>query len=339
MRYPIVGLLLTFCLLACQTNKKQYYQQEGEVFHTIFSVKYESSKSQAHTIEEALQAIDRSANPFNKASLLYAVNNNRPQWQDTTLSHIIEKALAICELTQGRYDITVGPLVNLWGFGYEKSSYQGDVPASAIDSIRAFVGYQRIHLQGDSIYKEDPRISIDLASVAKGYACDLVGERLRLDGVDNYLVDIGGEIAFCGVNPDGKPWRLGINKPLPDTLGIHNGELEVYLELPSKGGVATSGNYRNFKTSTSGRVYAHTIDPTKGAPIQSEVLSATILAKDCATADALATASMVIGGEQTIAMIEKLPDVEAALIVSDSTAKGYHLITTEGMKQYIKKDL
>lgn len=339
VQYLFLGGLFFFSFLfaSCHSSKKHFYETEGMVFHTYYSIKYEAEQPLDSAIEGALNYIDSIANPFNKSSLLYAVNNNLPQWQDKGLIYLFQKALNVYKATGGEYDITVGPLVNIWGFGYESSPYQGgDVPQRALDSLREFIGMDKVWLQGDTLCKEDPRVSIDMASIAKGYASDRVATALEQYGVTNYLVEIGGEISFKGINPQGKSWNIGINTPALDKEGSKNGDLEAILTLTGKGGVATSGNYRNYKVDEKGHLYAHTIDPIEGCPVQRDILSATILAPDCATADALATASMVVGSQKALEMIKDFEGVECFLLVADGRG-GYRSLMSEGMKQYISQ--
>ena len=174
-------------------------------------------------IAEALQKLNNVANPFEKGTLLYRLNNNETTLTDSTFRLLFSRAMEVSRMTQGKYDITVGPLVNIWGFGFEPSPWkEGKVPQSAIDSIRQFVGFDKVTLRGDTLVKADPRIRLDMASIAKGYASDLVADALCQKGVSDYLVEIGGEVAFSGINPDGEAWRVGVSKPVFDTLGISN---------------------------------------------------------------------------------------------------------------------
>lgn len=334
---PILLLLVvSLCGVSCKQNEKSFYHDEGTVFHTYYSIKYESTQSLEDEIVHALNYVDSIANPFNPHSLLYAFNNNLPQYSDRGFLFLFQKATEVSQATEGRYDITVGPMVNIWGFGYEPSPYEGEVPQEVLDSIRQFVGYEKVCIVADTLQKSDHRISIDMASIAKGYASDKVAEALRRHGVENYMVEIGGEIAFSGVNPQKRPWSIGVNVPTLDKAGSKNGELEAILSFTGKAGVATSGNYRNYKVSDDGFLYAHTIDPIEGRPVQRDILSATILAPDCATADALATACMLIGSEKAIALIEGWQGAEGFFLVVDKKAsKGYQQVITQGMKQYI----
>lgn len=334
-------ILTLFTILAAlivgvsSCHKEQYFEHQGEVFHTRYSIKYKSSHIHSQAIDSALQYLNNIANPFDRKSLIFKVNNNLPQWRDSLFIDLFERAIAVSRATGGYYDITVGPLVNVWGFGYEATVYKGNIPENVLDSIRDVVGFDKVCLRGDTVFKDDPRISLDMASIAKGYASDLVARALEKQGIADYMVEIGGEIAYAGVNPNGEAWRIGINKPTLDTLGIENGSFETILHLEGKGGLATSGNYRNYKINEEGTIYAHTIDPIEGRPVQRDVLSATILAPDCASADALATACMVMGSTKALAMVENLDGVECFLLVTDSIGIGYHRQMTDGIKPFL----
>lgn len=313
-----IGFLTLFCFSSCK-EQTHYVREAGEVFHTLYHMTYASDSSAQEVVERALQELNYTANPFDSTSLLYAINNNRTQVVNAGFIELWTAARECAERSQGAYDVTVAPLVNAWGFGFAPSPWpDGEVPRSALDSILSFVGYQKVTLRGDTLIKSDPRVQIDFSSIAKGMASDYVARALQAQGITSYMVEIGGEIAYAGVNPEGKPWSIGINKPLLDSLGLeHYNEYEVIIELPQKGGgVATSGNYRNFKVRDDGTLYAHTIDPRSGHPVETDVLSATILHADCFRADALATASMALGAEAAERMLQAIPGVEYLLIVA-----------------------
>lgn len=327
-------VLSLFSFVGCK-KKAPYQRVEGIVFSTYYHITYQSDQNCIDTINKALYHLNEIANPFDSTSLLYAINNNHKQWSDSAFIPLFQLAEKVAASTNGYYDVTVGPLVNLWGFGYDNSNYHGIVPRQKIDSVKQFVGYKKIRIQGDTVYKEDPRISIDMASIAKGYSSDLVAINLEKMGVTNYLVEVGGEISYNGVNPEGKPWRVGVNKPTLDSTGMHDGEIEAIVQLQGKGGLATSGTYRNFKVNNKGERYAHIIDPIEGIPVQRDVVSATIVAPTCAEADALATACIVMGSEKVLPVLEQYPGVEALLLVLDKSPKGYHRVATSGMQKLL----
>ena len=224
-----------------------------------------------------------------------------------------------------------GTRINAWGFGFEKSD---SVTQELIDSLLVFVGMDKISLspEGKAI-KTDPRIKLDFSAIAKGYGCDVVGRYLEKRGIRNFMVEIGGEVVARGVNPSGNCWRLGIRVPKEgDAAGPIPWIEKIAL---CDAALATSGNYLNYRIK-DGKKFAHTINPKDGKPIQRSLLSATVLSKDCMTADALATTFMVVGLEQAMELAESLPDVEAYFIsASETDTTGYHITQTSGMSRHI----
>ncbi len=315
----ICRLLCLSCLClafpACQP--KAYLKDGGEVFHTTYHITYQSSKDLHQAVADELEAIDASLSMFNPHSTLSAINRHDTTaialGDDAWVCHLLGKALEISRLTDGAFDITVAPLVNLWGFGFK---HHQTVNRSQVDSIREFVGYQLLDWQPESalLRKADARVQLDASAIAKGYACDIVGALLEREGVENYLVEIGGEIRMKGLNPKGKSWTVGIDRPEDDPLAERH-QLQAAISLSDKG-MATSGNYRNFYLK-DGRRIAHTIDPASGEPVQHSLLSATVVAADCLTADALATSFMVLGLERAIQLLESHPEWSAYFIYSD----------------------
>lgn len=278
-------LMFTAC-----TKQKQYFEESGSVFHTIYHIKYEGSEILTEKIDAEFQKFNLSLNPFNPNSIISKVNRNEPVEVDDWFIEVFNRAKEVSDHSEGIFDITCAPLVNLWGFGFSKMD---SVTPQMIDSIKQFVGYQKVRLDGRKVVKDDSRILLNCSAIAKGYASDVIARLLEREGVKNYMVEIGGEVTMKGVNQNGKCWRIGINKPEDDSTGIKN-DIEEVVQLCKKGGVATSGNYRNYYVK-DGKKYAHTIDPRTGYPSEQSILSATIVAEDCITADAYATAFMAMG--------------------------------------------
>ena len=312
--------------------KKQppFRTNEGLVFGTVYKITYQHADDLQNEIKEAMLEVDNSLSPYNPNSIITRINHN----QDTTLNehftHVFELAQQISAETEGAFDITVAPLVNAWGFGFKHSI---DIQPSVFDSLRQFIGYQKIKLVDGKMVKEDPRLMLDCSAIAKGYGVDRVARLLDKKGVQHYMVDIGGEVVVKGKNSRMKTWRIGINKPVEDSLSI-NQELQTILEV-SGVGMATSGNYRKFYYK-DGKRYAHTIDPRLGTPIQHNILSATVLAKDCTTADAYATAFMVMGLEKAKAFCEQHPELNAYLICAGE-GDSYEIYYTPGMEKFMIK--
>ena len=325
----LVLLLAGTIWILVKRNEGTYQQINGIIFGTIYNITYQSDKDLKPEIEAELKRFDSSLSPFHKTSIITLVNNNEDVLTDTLFQNCFNKAKEISILTDGAFDITVAPLVNAWGFGFKN----GEFPDSlVIDSLRNLTGYDRIALIDGKIEKEDERLMLNCSAIAKGYAVDVIAQLLNRNGIRNYLVDIGGEIVAKGRNSRDGLWRIGVNKPVEDSLSV-NQEIQQILQLTDRG-MATSGNYRNFYYR-DGKKYAHTIDPRTGYPVEHNLLSATVIAEDCMTADALATAFMVMGLEETKAYIKKHPEVDVYLIYSDDDGN-YQMFYSDGMWNYIR---
>ena len=248
---------------------------------------------------------------FNQQSIISRINRNDSVTTDELFNTMFREAMAISQLSDGAFDITVAPLVNAWGFGFKHSI---DIEPNVIDSLHQFVGYQKIRMQDGKIVKDDPRTMLDCSAIAKGYACDVVADTLEAYGCTDFCIEIGGELVVKGLNSKGVNWHIAINKPVEDSLCV-NSEIQEIVELTNCG-MATSGNYRNFY-EIDGKKYAHTIDPRTGYPVQHNLLSATIVAPDCMTADAWATACMVAGFEKAQIWIKNRSDLKGYLIYEE----------------------
>ena len=310
--------------------KKQppFRTNEGMVFGTIYKITYQHDDDLQEDIKQALMEMDNSLSPYNPNSIITRINHNEDTTLNTHFTHVYGLAQQISAETEGAFDITVAPLVNAWGFGFMHSI---DIAPNVIDSLRQFVGYQKTRMEGGKIVKDDERLMLDCSAIAKGYGVDVVARTLDQKGVKHYMVDIGGEVVLKGKSPRMKDWRIGINKPIEDSLSV-NQELQTILEI-SDIGMATSGNYRKFYYK-DGKRYAHTIDPRLGTPVQHNILSATVLAKDCTTADAYATAFMVMGLEKALDFCQKHPELNAYFIC-DGEGDSYEIHYTPGMEKYI----
>ena len=311
----LIVLVVASVIIISRQRNTPYQHNTGFIFGTIYNVSYQSSRDLQPEIEAELRRVDASLSPFNKQSIITAVNNNRSVKLDDKFTEVFSLAEKISKETGGAFDITVAPLVNEWGFGFKTG-----VPPTrhVIDSLRAIVGYQKVRLTDGVIHKADPRVMLDCSAIAKGYGSDCVARLLRSHGIDNFMVEIGGEVVTSGINPDRVPWRIGVTKPVDDSTQV-NQELQTVLNVTDKA-MATSGNYRNFYYK-GGRKFAHTIDPKTGYPIQHNILSATVIADDCATADAYATSFMVLGLNGAKRILKRHPELMAYLIYSDDKGK------------------
>ena len=295
--------------------KKQYWHNEGKVFGTYYNIRYEAESDLHDSIRAVLQAFDGSLSMFNPHSLLRAVNENRDTATDAFFEAMWQTAEEVYTLSGGAFDITVAPLVNYWGFGFQKPNPDPALREREIDSLRQFVGFDKVELIDHHVYKSNPRVQIDGGAVAKGQACDMIAAVLRTQDVENWLVDIGGEVVAHGVNAKGEAWRIGITKPNLNNEGAQD-ELQEILPVHDIC-MATSGNYRNYYYA-DGERRSHTIDPRTGYPVQHSLLSATVVSSTCMRADALATACMVLGAEEAMQMIERAGDAACYFIVAQN---------------------
>ncbi len=302
-------------LLLPNEPKKQYYHHQGNIFGTYYNIRYEGTEDLHTAIQQRLQAFDQSLSMFNPNSVISRVNRNDSVAIDSLFEAMYHEAHAISQLSHGAFDITVAPLVNAWGFGTKSQEPRAKSQDINLDSIKALVGYEKIRLTEHRIIKEDSRITLDASAIAKGYACDVVADLLRENGCQNLLVDIGGEVVLQGVNDKGNAWRVGITRPTIDATGAEK-ELQEVIES-SDLCMATSGNYLQYYF-VDGQRRSHTIDPRSGYPVEHSLLSATVVASSGMRADALATACMVLGEQEALAMIEQTDDAACYLILADS---------------------
>ena len=321
--------LLIFC--ASCTKKEQYYVEKGSVFHTVYSIKYQAPKPLSDKIDAELRAFDLSMNPFNPNSVISKVNRNEDVEIDEWFTVVFNKAMEVSAISGGAFDVTVAPLINLWGFGPEKT---GDISQQKIDSIKEFVGYQKVRIENKRVLKDDPRIKLNFSAIAKGFASDIVAAALEREGVENYMIEIGGEIAAKGKNPNGNCWGIEIPKPKDDPGGM-NIETQAIVNLCKKYGMATSGDYRNFYIK-DGKKYSHTIDPHTGYPAERSIRSATVVAPDCMTADAYATVFMVLGVEAAEEIANKVPEIDFYLVYDEDISGNFKSKYSDGMKSMLR---
>ncbi len=304
-------LLLSVVLPSCRQFKAKYIYNEGFIYGTMYHFVYESpAGNDFHDeIRTKLNEYNLMFSPFDTSSVISKINNNTATELTPEFIQCFSRAMEISELTGGAFDITAGPMVNAWGFGPEDKQ---TMTREKVDSLKAITGYNKISLENGAIIKSNLNMKLDMSAIAKGYTCDLLAKFMAAKGCTNYMIDIGGEIVALGENAHGREWTIGINNPEEDNFSDYT----LALRLPDHA-LATSGNYNNFYIQ-DGKKYAHTIDPRTGYPVQHSLLSATVLANDCMTADAMATAFMVLGLEEGINLANRTPEIEVCFIYSDS---------------------
>lgn len=325
---------LALILLIFYKPKTEYKKISGSIQGTTYHITYEDrpGRNLKPRIEQLLNKFDLSLSSYKKQSLISRINRNEPHVKlDKYFRKVYHKAEEVYHISGGAFDITVGPLVRAWGFGPE-----GKITAdsSKIDSILNYIGMDKISLEGNMIVKQNPNIMLDVNAIAQGYSVDIVAEFLDRKGIVNYLVEIGGEVKTKGVNEEGLVWKIGIDKPIDNNM-IPGQDLQAIINLKNKA-IATSGNYRKFYEK-NGLKYTHSIDPKTGYPVVSRLLSATVMTNDCMTADAYATAFMVMGFEKSIILLSNQDTLNAYLIYSDENGE-FKTYVTPGMKKLLNKN-
>ncbi len=326
-RYYIL-LIFSILLTSC-TSTAEYVADNGRVFGTFYNIKYLSPNGKVLKAEylEALAKVDTALSTFNKQSTITQVNLSSDSMlleeKDSLFVKVYNKACEISAITNGAFDITVAPLVNAYGFGFDPNRA---TPDSVINELKNYVGWKKVCLsQSGYIKKENPKIKLDASAIAKGFGSDEVSRILRENGVKDFMVEVGGEVVCSGVNAKGNVWSIGINKPIEDST-MQRSEIQRVVNLDGKA-MATSGNYLQYYYK-DGVKYAHTIDPRSGKPVNHTLLSSTIIANDCMTADALATSCMVLGVDSALSLIENLPDTEGYFIYSGENGEYLEKQTT-----------
>lgn len=325
----VVCIIVVVSWLSQKQSAENYRRYSGVVWTTQYNVIYQSEKSLDDSIQVIFNCVDNSLSMYNKNSLITRINNGENVPIDMMLRYIYNASLNVCEETCGAFDPTVSPLMKMWGF-VDKGG--GTPSAQQIDSLLSFVGIGKTELKEEYIIKEDNRTAFDFSAIAKGFACDEIGRMLKRNDVQNYLVEIGGEIALSGVNNMGRVWRISVDKPI-ESSGMPMHENALIVEMNS-GGIATSGNYRNFNI-VDGRKVVHTMNPKTGYPEENNLLSATIIADNCMLADAYATACMVMGAKQSKEFLEKRSDIGGFLIYS-SDADTLSMWSNNKFNEYVK---
>jgi len=331
-----LGALAIVALAGCSFEpEEKIWEISGPVFGTSYHINVvltddqERLETLANGIEEVLERVDASMSTWREDSELSRFNQKTDQSEWTPVSdglfEVLSKANEISELTGGAFDVTIGPVVNLWGFGPQ--ARPETVPSEEkLAQVLSATGYENLELRTDPpALRASGSQYIDLSAIAKGYGVDTVARFLESEGVEAYLVEIGGEVRVSGRKPGGNTWRLAIEQPIFDGR-----EVNRVVALESRA-MATSGDYRNYYES-EGRRYSHTIDPATGKPISHKLASVTVIAEDCMTADALATGFNVMGYEQANALAVR-ENIPAYFIVR--TKKGFETHQTPAFSSFV----
>ncbi len=325
----ILSLLITACSPQDNAEPVNYsgYTQGTTFSITIYGETNPDELQQ--DIDSLLYVINRTASLYDSNSIISRFNRNEPVTFNDHFLSILNRSQEISEATEGAFDITTGPLVKAWGFRQKKGLLP---PPRQVDSLLVHTGFHMIEIMGDEIRKSNPLVQIDLNAIAQGYTVDLLASFLESKNFHHYLIDIGGEIRAGGLKPGGKKWIIAIEKPAENDSAAQS--VQQTLAIVNKS-IATSGNYRNYFVS-DGIKYAHTINPKTGYPTHHSLLSVSVIATDCTSADAYATAFMVMGLERTLTFLKSHPEIDAFLIFSQPDGT-YEVKFSEGFQNFFAK--
>lgn len=324
-----IVLLITGLLVLASCNKPQKIVLQGLAQGSYYAITYydEKGRNFQHEVDSIFHAVDMSVNLWVDSSIISKVNRNEEVTLDSIFINNFNIAQEAAQLSDGYFDPTISPIVAAWGFSYKTGD---SITPQLIDSLKQLVDYRKIRIENEKIIKENPSIQLDFNAIAQGYTSDLIAHFLESRGIENYLVDTGGEIMARGEKPDGKPWIVGIEKPAENW----DSEQVVHARIALRDkGLVTSGSTRKY-VERNGKRYSHCIDPKTGYPVEHNVLSVTVLAKNSVWADALASICMVMGKEKSLPLIENLDEVEAYYIFVNSQG-ALETFATDGFQELI----
>lgn len=329
MRNSIIFLLLLALAGCSDYASSPAVKFTGAAQGTYYAITYYDKEQRdfQEEIDSLLDAFDMSASVYQPFSVISRINANQSDSTDRIFRQVFSKGMEISALTNGAFDMTVMPLVNAWGFGFKDPE---KLPGQKVDSLMQYVGYNKIWIEDNRIKKADKHVMIDFNAIAQGYSVDLVGKFLEKKGIENYLVDIGGEVLAIGKKPGLGLWKVGIEKPAEKSTSPRS--IKAVVSLKNRA-LATSGNYRKYYVKDGVR-YSHTINPKTGYPVKHFMLSASVMARDAVTADAYATAFMVMGLEKAKDFLSQQDDLEAYFIYT--SPKGVmQTYLTPGMRRFM----
>ena len=321
----IIGLAF---FASCEKPPKKIVLQ-GLAQGSYYAVTYydAGNRNFQPNIDSIFHAVDMSVNLWVDSSVISKVNRNEEVTLDSIFINNFNIAQKAAQLSDGYFDPTISPIVSAWGFSYKSGD---SITPQLIDSLKQLVDYRKIRIENGKVIKENPNMKLDFNAIAQGYTSDLIATFLESRGINNYLVDTGGEIMARGSKPNGQPWIVGIEKPAEnwDSEQV----VQTRIALRDKG-LVTSGSTRKY-VERNGRRYSHCIDPKTGYPLEHNVLSATVLAENSVWADALASICMVMGMEKSLPLIESMDGVEAFYNFVNEQNK-LETFATEGFRKLI----
>ena len=303
----LIILAVVLFVLSVGCGNVEYKQINGVIWNTTYHITYKSDKDFSDSVINALRVVERSVSAFDSKSIVSQVNRNEAVELDSIFRKVYLKSVELNKLSFGYFDPTVSPLINAMGFGYEETEN-----VEKLDSLLDFIGISKSRIEGNRLVKDDSRLTLNFSAIAKGFGSDEVAEMFKRNGVNDFIVEIGGEVVAHGKSPRGGAWNVAIESPSADLKR----EAKLIVELEDKS-MATSGDYRNFKVE-EGKKYSHIVNPITGRLTPTDIVSATIVAEHCIDADAFATSCVAMGSELAKIMVED-NHIAAYFILDDMT--------------------
>ena len=329
--FLIVVVFLLF--ISCSREINKVIKIAGNAQGTTYHITYVQGNKLIYkeAIDSIFRKIDSSLSTYIPVSIISRINkNDTGVLLDDHFVEVFNKAMAVSKKTNGLFDVTVAPIVNAWGFGFTKKA---QVDSTVIDSLLGFIGYDLVRLEGRKLVKEKPQIMLDFNAIAPGYTVDLLATYLESNGLTNYLVELGGEVRARGKKNNNSNWTVGIDQP--NEMPTDGRPLKAIIKLNDKA-LATSGNYRKFYVE-DGKKRAHIIDPHTGYPAKHSLLSATVLAGDCTTADAYATVFMVMGLEKAKQFLSENKELQLEVFFIYDDKGVWKTYTSGTLKEWIEE--
>ncbi|MCF8276060.1 MAG: FAD:protein FMN transferase [Flavobacteriales bacterium] len=322
--YVLIALVLSSCSNVVRKEAAGFTQ--GTTYSVIY---FNNGQDLQYQVDSLLLAFDRALSTYQESSYISKWNRNEVNSisQPQLFKNVVKRSIEVNAQTDGAFDITVSPLMKYW---FSNDWNSAKIDSTVVDSIMNSVGMKWVELKGEDYLKTKPEVQLDVNAIAQGYSVDVLAHYLESLGIFNYLVEIGGEVRASGTKPNAEAWTVGIDRPTGENL---EHEIAMTIELNNRS-LATSGNYRKF-VEINGQKLGHSLDPITGFPATTDVLSATVIAKDCMSADAFATACMVMGFERAKTLIESNGDLDAILIYSDT--KGVHHWNSAQISSYLSE--
>lgn len=327
-KYLVITLLITLVLSSCNKDKPTKYTldgiTQGSYYHIVYFATNEQNQNVKQDITKLLTQIDNSLSLWNEGSLITKINLNQDPILDSSFIDCINWSQKISLLTDGYLDCTIGLLVEKHGFAKKE---QEILSQETIDSLLQYVGYKTIKIEDGKLLKTYPQTKIDLNAIAQGYTTDRISWLLKSKGINNFIVDVGGEVRASGTKEKGNVWLCGIEQPAQNSQSERS--YKVFLELQDEA-IVTSGSYRKYHEDSLGRRYSHAIDPFTGKSVTHNLLSVSVVDTSATFCDGLATALLVMGLEKSKAFLTAHPNLKAHFIYFENNQ--YKTYTTPNLK-------